>query len=249
MAKIISVPTGAILWLKTFSSASFDAGFEYIQLYGEENNYEYDTKIGVSLMDLGQIKFRYGMNSRFAIAGKNNISDSLLQNTFQNVISVNEFNDSLASISNSIVTPAGHFLISEPTRLVINVDKHFSGNFFLNAELTLPLISVAVKNKLYLREMNLLAVTPRWEDRIFGAYLPIQFNRLNELWIGGAIKAGPLLLGIHNWANLFSKNSMQKGGFYLAVTIRPGSHHDKTGSNIYENMSRTQKRILDCPHL
>lgn len=231
----------------TFSSIGFDAGIEYIQLSGEENNYDYDTKIGASLMDAGKIKFSYSANSRFANVSKNNIPDPLLQNTFQNVTSLNEFNDSLARVSNSIVTPGGDFFINLPTRLILNADKHFSGNIFLNAELTLPFMPPALKNKLYLREMNFLTVTPRWENRTFGAYLPIQFNRLNELWIGGAIKAGPLLLGIHNWANLFSKNSTQKGGFYLALTIRPGSHHDKAGNNIYENMSRTEKQKLDCP--
>jgi len=31
-----------------------------------------------------------------------------------------------------------------------------------------------------------------------------------------------LLLGVHNWANLFSKNKLQNGGGYLAIVIRPG---------------------------
>ncbi|MFI5133814.1 MAG: hypothetical protein ACHQEB_05730, partial [Chitinophagales bacterium] len=149
---------------KTFSSLSLDAGIEYIMLSAEDN-YEYDTKIGFSLMDAGSIKFRYGKNSRFAVAGKKNISDSLLQNAFQNAGSFAEVNDSLANVANSITTPGGDFIITPPTRFILNADKHFSGNFFLNAELTIPVLPAAVKDRLYLREMNLLAITPRWESR------------------------------------------------------------------------------------
>lgn len=234
---------------RTFSSLSFDAGLEYIVLSDEKNDYEYDTKLGISLMDVGHIKFGYGEKSRYAIAGKNDITDSLLQSKFEYVSSFNDFNDSLTTVANSISALGGDFFITQPTRLVLNADKHFSGNIFVNAELTLPILPAAVKNKLYLKDMNLLAITPRWENRTFGVYLPIQFNQAKQFWIGGAFKAGPLLLGVHNWANLFSKNSMQNGGMYLALTIRPGSAKDKSSRDPAEKLSRKERRKLDCPRL
>ncbi|HVT83866.1 MAG TPA: hypothetical protein VHD35_01620 [Chitinophagaceae bacterium] len=232
---------------RTFSSVSVDAGIEYIMLSGSDNDYEYDTKIGVSLMDIGHVHFRYGNNSRLAIAGKNNISDSLLQNKFGSINSFNDFNDSLATVAMTISALGGDFFISQPTRFIVNVDQHLSDNFFINGELTVPISPAAVKNKLYLEQMNLAAVTPRWENRTFGVYLPIQFNQVKQLWIGGAFKAGPLLFGIHNWANIFSKNSMQNGGFYLAVTLRPGSSHDKSSRDDDQKLSRRERKKLDCP--
>ncbi len=232
---------------RTFSSVSFDIGAEYIMLSGSDNDYEYDTKIGISLMDIGRIHFRYGDNSRYAIAGKSNITDSLLQNTFQDINSLNDFNDSLAQVVSTISVLGGDFFVTQPTRFILNVDKYLSGNFFVNAELTISVLPPAVKNKLYLKQMNLLAVTPRWENRTFGVYLPVQFNQLKQLWIGGAFKAGPLLLGIHNWANLFSKNSMQNGGAYLALTIRPGSSHDRSSRDNDQKLSRQERKKLDCP--
>lgn len=234
---------------RTFSSVSVDAGMEYIMLSGSDNDYEYDTKIGVSLMDIGHIHFRYGDNSRFATAGKNNISDSLLQTKFGRINSFNDFNDSLATVANNIATPGGDFFINQPTRFIINVDKHLSGNFFLNSELTIPVAPAAVKNKLYLKQMNLLAITPRWENRKFGVYLPVLFNQGKQFWIGGAFKAGPLLFGIHNLANVFIKNSTQNGGFYLALTIRPGSFNDKSSRDDSQQMSRKERKKLDCPRL
>jgi hypothetical protein len=76
--------------------------------------------------------------------------------------------------------------------------------------------------QLFTKEITLLAVTPRWETKNLGGYLPIQVTTDGKVWVGGAFKAGPLLLGVHNWANLYSRSKMQNGGFYMALVIRPG---------------------------
>jgi hypothetical protein len=66
--------------------------------------------------------------------------------------------------------------------------------------------------------------------------MPITYNMEGGFWVGGAFKAGPLLIGVHNWANVFSRNKIQNGGGYLALVIRsPGN-----------TKSKTDKR-LDCP--
>ena len=93
----------------------------------------------------------------------------------------------------------------------------------------------------------MLAVTPRWETRLLGAYLPVLLNTKNQLWVGGAIKAGPLLLGTHNLANLFSKNKSANGGFYLALTFRPGKNHDGESNNSADRQSVKSKRSIQCP--
>ena len=232
------------------SSVSADLGFEYIlqpmpNLAGEDENI-YNTKIGVALLDIGSNRYLYGSRSRAAIANNESVPNSLLENKFKNVQTPDEFNDSLASIADAIATPDGNFTIYEPTRLVINIDKYLNENFFINAELTLPLISLASKNTLFIKDMNLLAVTPRWETKSLGFYLPVLLNIRRQLWVGGAVKAGPVLFGVHNINNLFSKNKIQNGGFYLAFTIRPGKKHD--GDAYSQNkLTRRERRKLECP--
>lgn len=95
--------------------------------------------------------------------------------------------------------------------------------------------------------MNLLALTPRWETKRFGAYLPVLMNTRKQVWAGGAFRAGPLLLGTHNLANLFSKNSFQNGGLYLALTIRPGKNHDRQREASNGKLNKQQERNLNCP--
>jgi hypothetical protein len=235
----------------SMSGISADAGLEYILLDDnndkDENNFAYRTKIGISLMDIGRNKFRYSSRSSSVIAGKPNISDTLIERRFSNIHSIDGFNDSLAGIANSLTQLNGAFNMYQPARIIINVDQHLVNNFFLNAELTLAVLSLVPKKILYIKDMNLLAITPRWETKLLGVYFPVQLNTQKQLWVGGAFKAGPVLFGTHNIANIFSKNKMQAGGFYFALTIRPGKNNDGQGGQASERISGKTKRSLQCP--
>jgi hypothetical protein len=233
----------------TYTGFSADVGIEYILLPQDEeegDDYSYRTKIGVSIMDIGSTKYKHSSKSRYAVAGKEGITDTLLENKFNPVRSVDDFNDSLATVAEFTTGLPGDFVIYQPTRLIINVDQHLVDNFFVNAELTLPLIALA-KNSLYIRDMNLLAITPRWETKHFGAYLPLLMNTRQQVWVGGAFRAGPVLLGTHNLANLFSKNSFQNGGLYLAITIRPGKKRDRNQEESNGKLNKQQEKNLNCP--
>jgi hypothetical protein len=237
---------------QTRSSISASLGIEYIILDSEsEGSYDYDWKIGVSLLDVGGASYKYGRNSRFAGFSKENITDSIVEQAFENVNSLEDVADSVDRIAAVSSIPTGNFNIAHPSRLVINVDRHLQGNFFVNGELIVPLTSLLSADKLFIRDMNLLAITPRYETRLLGAYLPVTLNREKQVWIGGAFRAGPLLLGVHNWANLFSKNKMSRGGFYLALTFRPGRKKE-AGNDAARDangtpLSKKQLRYLDCP--
>ena len=243
----------AVFLKRTNGSFSADIGFEYTLLTDEDKelggDYAYDTKIGVSVMDIGRSKYHYGIRSRTAVAGKAGITDTVIENKFKYTNSFDEFNDSLASIANGISQIQGNFNIYQPTRLMINVDQHITDNFFINAELTIPLAGLALKNSHYVEEMNLLAITPRWEIKSFGAYLPVLINNQKQVWVGGAFKAGPILMGTHNLANLFSNNKIQNGGFYIALTIRPGKLYDKESHRPSEKRSGRFTRSVECPKL
>jgi hypothetical protein len=72
------------------------------------------------------------------------------------------------------------------------------------------------------QELNLITVTPRWEKSNLGAYMPVEVTNQGHFWVGGAVKLGPVLFGLHNLGWLVSKKSVPNGGGYLAVIIHPG---------------------------
>jgi hypothetical protein len=204
-------------------------------IFDDESDHDYDWKIGVSLLDLGWNNFLYSDQSRSAAGFANNVDGQVLTDKFRDVENVSTFNDSVATMVSTFDSLSGNFKIFTPARAVINVDKYLSGNFFLNAELSVNMVSGNGANYA-VREPRFLTVTPRWETRKLGFFLPVQVTRHGNFWIGGAIKAGPLLLGTHNLLNAFSKNKYVAGGAYIALTIRPVSI-----------IRSTKLRQYDCP--
>lgn len=224
---------------------SLDAGLELLIkpqgtpgfMEDEETYYDYDWKIGASLLDLGYAFYRYSNNSRtgsIPVTGLN--ADRLDQAFLESIPNMEAFSDSVEAVFDAR-TLSGDLRIWAPTRLVLNVDRFINSAFYVNAELSVNVISLLGDKRLYVKNSNAIRVTPRWETRRFGAYMPFLYNAQNQFWVGAAIKAGPLLLGVHNLGNVFGKKSMSNGGGYIAITIRPGKR--VTGEK--------RDRGLDCP--
>ncbi len=227
----------------TEGGASIDIGVEYLikpQTVGTVNDdddyFDYDWKLGASILDLGLSQYKYGVQSRRINGILQTVTDININNKLDSSInSIERFNDSAATVAN-IGGLSGIFRILNPTRLVLNADRYINGAFFVNAELSLNLSGMFGKKFLYVRQMNLITVTPRWETKRLGFYLPVAINTEKNFWIGGAIKLGPLLVGLHNLAYLVSKSSMHKGGGYVALTIHS-----------IGDLGSKKDRRLDCP--
>lgn len=225
-------------------SAAVDFGLEYwIKRQAVIPNaeraeawYDYEWKIGVSLLDVGQNNYRYGTQSRTASSPRSDVSDSALNVKFGNPKNLAEFNDSLATIVNNIAALNGQFRIWNPMRLVINVDRPLRDNFSINANLTLNMPWTSTAKRLVVKDMSLFVLTPRWETKKWGLYMPLQVTTDGKFWVGGAAKAGPVLFGIHNMLTVISKSRAANAGLYLAVVIRPGS-----------GPKEKEDKRLDCP--
>jgi hypothetical protein len=168
------------------------------------------------------------------------VTDSVLDQKFNDLHNFNQYNDSLSTIVNGFNSISqGKFRILNPARAVLNIDRPLGYDFYLNLNLSINLGQILSGHDAYDQELNLLTVTPRWETNWWGVYMPFQYNVEHQFLVGGALKAGPLLIGFHNWANIFSRNKMQNGGGYLALVIKPFSKITP---------KKSDKR-LECPHI
>lgn len=196
----------------------------------EENYFDYDWKIGVSLLDFGYAAYQHGKYSTRVSNVRPGVTDELLDQKFDSSItSFGQFRDSLITLYQNAAQYIGDFKVVHPARLVINVDKFINEAFFVNADLSIGVASLFPVKSHYLKDLSLLTVTPRWETRKKGFYLPVQYSSANQLWVGGAVRLGPVLFGVHNWANLFSKKKMQRGVGYLAFILKASDITGKKG--------------------
>ena len=219
------------------SALGLSLGVEYMTYNNDintnHNNLNYDWKIGVSLMDIGANSFKPSIASGQFYNPKGSIADANFDLKVNGASNIKELKDSLSTLFSNSADITENFSITNPTRLIVNVDKNLGNHFYVNGEMSLNFYSTASSTKFHTRELNLVTVTPRWETIGWGAYLPVQYNTQGQLWIGAAIKAGPLVLGFHN-LGLLKKDPTLNGGIYLLLSVHPFSKKRVLGK-------------LDCP--
>jgi hypothetical protein len=211
---------------RTRTGLGLNMGLEYL-IYNREsdgispnNNLNYDWKFGLSIMDIGATGFSPSAYSSMYSSPDPTITDGQLADKINGAQDIRGLRDSLSTVFTQSIPIADKFSISNPTRLVLNIDRNLGNHFFVNGELSLNFFSPNSYTKLRTRELNLLTVTPRWETIGFGAYLPVQYTAQGQFWIGAALKTGPLVLGVHNLA-IFKQDPYLSGGAYLMLSIHP----------------------------
>lgn len=223
----------------TKSSINFSLGFEILlkkyQPYDEVevSSTNYDWKIGASIMDIG--KNSYAPNDRAYTNGalKTNLTSYDLQNKFNNIQNLKQFTDSLITCFSRYDSLKNNFSISMPTRMIVSVDRNLGDHFFINVLGDISFYATTPYRKVTTRELNILTLTPRWEKKNVGVYMPISYNVENNLWIGAGFKLGPLLFGIHNLGWLFGKADQLRGGLYFGIHIKPGEKDPKSRYDCY----------------
>ena len=210
----------------TLSSIGFSLGMEYSIYNNDINDKEpnnpinYSWKIGLSIMDIGHNKFKPSEFSGNFYTPQANITDAVVGDKFSNIPAIDAFRDSMKTMFQNYDAITSNYTISTPTRIILNIDKNLGHHFAVNTELNMNLFSTANYAKLLTRELNLLTVTPRWETILFGCYMPVQYNTQGNLWIGAALKFGPLTIGLHDisWTK---KISTINGGGYILFSLHP----------------------------
>jgi hypothetical protein len=194
-----------------------DLGFVYT---AKDYNDEYLWKIGVSLLDLGRVTF--DQNAREHLA----VSDQLVvlaTEEFQNIEDLQDFESKLELFSDQVLGDSalsyldGEFSMWLPTALSVQADYKFAPNLFVNATWVqgIPLGGVGV------RRGSLLAVSPRFEHRWFGATLPLSVYNWQDVRVGLAARVAFFTVGTSNLGSIFGQNTFTGTDFFFAVKMNP----------------------------
>jgi hypothetical protein len=195
---------------------------------GEENEpRQYNWKLGISILDIGFAKFKTSEYTGNFGNPKTSLEDWQISNKLQGIADARGLRDSLATLFDTTTALPATFKMRIPTRVIINSDHYLGNNFYVNAQASLNLYSSSYGKTMNLRELSLLTLTPRWETRNWGLYLPIQYNTQGQFWTGAAFKAGPLIMGIHDVKLFTKKDPMLNGGFYMLLQVHPFKERER----------------------
>ena len=205
--------------------AGIDIGFSWAAAGDEEG--EYRWRAGVSLLDLGFVRYNRGaeqhllrLDSLLTIDGNAIRADD--GRGYTRVISQLLLGDSLASLQKE------SFSMGLPTALSAQFDLQVAPNIYgsVVAIQRIPLLKIS------LRCASTLAVVPRYERRWFSVSLPVVLNDWQSLRVGLAARLGWLYLGSDNLGSFFSKNRLSGTDAYIglkinAFTIGSGERRDR----------------------
>ncbi|HSH66674.1 MAG TPA: DUF5723 family protein, partial [Bacteroidia bacterium] len=179
-------------------------------LYRKDQN-KYKLKIGLSLVDIGKVKFKKAERSRDFVADINfwDISKIDLSN-------IENFDDTIQSRFRTIPS-SETFKMNLPTTLSAQVDFNIHKDFYLN--FTPYYVFQFKKQATRVHDISTFSLTPRWDHKWFGVFVPVSYDAMRNTKIGLGLRIGPLIIGTSNLAPLVSKKAIYGADLHLMFKI------------------------------
>lgn len=175
----------------------------------------YLFKVGVSVLDIGRLKFTKDMTKSAGYNLDIPASDRFYLSQL-NGVSIDDYKTTLDQYPQYFAPDGSNsetsYKVSLPTTMQINIDYHLQDHFYVNANVQLAIAKGTTKpfNGQYYSGFTL---TPRYEGRKFGFYLPLSYNGLTKFNAGTSFRAGPVYVGSGSVLTALMGNSKQADVF------------------------------------
>lgn len=175
---------------------------------------KYLFRLGVSLIDFGQIKYNKGYYSQDFVADIRNWDLSGLK-----VQSLEEFNDTLRNRFNFSNHTSETFSMGLPTTLSFQADFNLGSGFYVNFT---PYIALKQGTGIVSKThyFNSYSFTPRFDSKWFGVAVPLSYDQFKRFNAGISFRLGPVWIG----SNSLVRNGMANEiyGFDVYTMIKFG---------------------------
>ncbi len=199
----------------------FDFGliYEWKKQAPDDDEVTYKLRVGVSVTDLGRIKYKTAYNSAAYALRLNNVNfNNLFEMGFTSMTGYLEYMRQQGFLTEESVPIT--FSATLPAYLRINADYNFYKNFFMNLYMGFNLKSADSYGAAY---AGMVTLSPRWEGRDISVYSPLgYFFSTGQFHWGIGINAGYFFLGSANLlTNLLSKHNTSMDihlGIHIPIT-------------------------------
>lgn len=171
----------------------------------------YLCAVGLSITDLGSLKFN---NSGVGKIGgfQKSLTDFTLfddAGNFSDTLKLNAKTENVSDFSYTI-----------PARLNAFADVNIFKGAGLNLAYSMPLMQGS-ENEPFINSSYLLTVTPKFEHKHFGAYIPLSLPENQDFQYGLCLRAGPVHFGTNDLGSLItaSTDSRSTGNWYFGIRV------------------------------
>lgn len=192
--------------------------------YCKSINYVY--KLGISLLDLGFIRFKneayYGSIDELRTIDTLTGTDDLLDEA------------KLKALGNRYLMPA-------PMALSIQADYNLNDKFYLNGTLIQRFPN---RNTYGPERANVLTVSARYERKYFGMGLPITYYNYKKVYLGLNLRIANLIIGTENLFPFFIKQDVYSASIYFNLKLL--IHQPKPCRHKTKKVKKTDYKTHEC---
>ncbi len=194
--------------LTTFKGSGFgvDLGLIYAWQPGKaesagsgwnDDENPYALRVGLALTDLGSINYQKDIHRSggydLHIAANQRFYLSEIQSIDSIRSVVDKHPEFFTPLANHAATS---YHVALPATLSADADVHLHRGFFINLQ---GRINLANRNKtVNAGYPSTIALTPRWENRHFGVYVPLSYNDIGRTRAGLSLRLGPVIAGSYS---------------------------------------------------
>lgn len=242
-------------------SVGFDLGFvyeyrpKYVDYRYEMDNEkdlemryktEYKLKIGVSVLDIGGIRFKKGPKSNDFNA---NVGLWNLNNLDFGNIPVEAFDDTLIARFGQNTSAEKTFKMNLPTAVSLQVDYCIYKDFYINHTSYIAFQFNNNENKVH--DISTFSLTPRWDHKYFGVFVPFSYNLMGNFNTGFGFRIGPLFMGTSNispiYAALTQKGKRDIYGADFTMVLKIPVFQKKPKDRDKDKISDKKDECIDVP--
>lgn len=197
-------------WRPNWKDYKYDMDGE-TNLWRKDKN-KYKLRVGLSAVDIGYVNFKKGSYSRNFTANINywNLA------TFDSVQNIDGF-DSLLQANFPMNKGDEYYKMNLPFALSLQVDYQLYKDFYVNFT---PYWSPRFKKDLEkVHDITTFSITPRWDHKWFGAFIPVSYDVMGNTKVGLALRIGPLIVGTNSLGPWVTKKDIYGGDFYTMLKI------------------------------
>jgi outer membrane protein OmpA-like peptidoglycan-associated protein len=216
---------------------------------------KYKLKLGLGVMDLGSTKYSRarGFDADY-YADRNDIwIDEAFGEAFSDFgnTGLQGFGDTLASLFVENSTDKDFYRMTLPTRINAYADYNIWKGFYVNV--TASIAPGFVRNPQKTRSISEFSLTPRFEHKWIGFYLPVSINSHGNPHLGAGLRLGPLVVGTYDITPLAGKATIYDANFYMALSMPiTRKLRDKDGDHVSNKKDQCPKEkgtwaTLGCP--
>ncbi|MFH0893184.1 MAG: DUF5723 family protein, partial [Bacteroidota bacterium] len=176
---------------------------------------DYDWKLGVSILDIGGIKFKSNA-AKYSFNDVSTIWNGIDTFKYRNQTQINnEMNYHFGTGSPDQFLAGNNISIGLPTALSIQYDYRYTKNWYFNGTIVYPLHF----SKTGIRRASQFAFTPRYERKKWEVNLPVSVYDMQSLRMGLAVRVLSVTVGTEKLSPFLGTKDFTGLDLYVAVKV------------------------------